>query len=161
MSAPNASAASDESVLIAYRWPATYPASDLPADIVALCPSDPPLERVPRVTGYILRGRVALGALNQNHVPPDTTAVTFFRITATAEQTERLAACAAEPIACCGGSAMVVWSRFSNISFNELADAEGLLLGLNAHLVALRATDLLRALKECMGRYYDGVPSGR
>ena len=36
MSVPNGSAASDESVLIAYRWPRTQPASDLPKDIVAL-----------------------------------------------------------------------------------------------------------------------------
>ena len=56
---------------------------------------------------------------------------------------------------------MVVWSRFSNISFNELAAAEGQQLGLNAHLQALGATGLLRALEQCMGKYYDELPSGQ
>ena len=91
----------------------------------------------------------------------DATAVTFFRITATARQTQRLAARAAEPIACCEGKAMVVWSRLSGISFNELAAAEGQQLGLNAHLQALGATGLLRAREQCMGKYYYALPSGQ
>ena len=56
---------------------------------------------------------------------------------------------------------MVVWSRLSGISFNELAAAEGQQLGLNAHLQALGATGLLRALAQGMGEYNDGLPSGQ
>ena len=96
MSAPNASTVSHESVLIAYRWPRTHPASDLPNDIVDLCPSETPLERVRRVTGYICRGPVALDDVEEP-LASETRAVTFFRLTATARQTQRLAARAAEP----------------------------------------------------------------
>ena len=55
---------------------------------------------------------------------------------------------------------MVVWSPLSKISFSELADEEGLRRGLFAHLVALRATGLLRVLEHCMGKYLDELPSG-
>ena len=48
---------------MAYRWPRAQPVSGFPDDIVALCPSESPLELAPRVTGYICRGRVALDDL--------------------------------------------------------------------------------------------------
>ena len=137
MSAPNASTVSHESVLIAYRWPREQPASALPDDIVALCStSDTPLEYAPRVTGYIYRGRVALDDLGEA-LASDATAVTFFKITATAMQTDRLAARAAEPTGCSEGAAMVVWRPLLDISFSDLADAEGQRRGLCAHLHAL------------------------
>ena len=159
MSAPNASAVSHESVLIAYRWPFAQPASDLPHDLVALCPPETPLELAPRVTGYICSGRVALDDLEEAS-PSDATAVSFFRMMATAMQTRRFAARAAEPRSCCEGRAMVVWSPLSGISFSELAAAEGQRRGLSAHLLALRATGLLRVLEQCIGKYFEGSPSG-
>ena len=123
-------------------------------------PSEAPLELVPRVRGYICRGRVRLDDLEE---PPasDATAVAFFRLMATAVQTLRLAARAAEPTGCCQGAAMVVWSPLSDISFTELAAAEGHRRGLCAHLQALRATGLLRALERCMVKCYDALPLGR
>ena len=126
---------------------------------MALCPSEPLLDHARRFTGYICRGRVTVDTLEE--VPPsDATAVTFFRITATAMQTQLLAARAVEPTACCGGSAMVVWRRLSDISFDDLAAPEGLRRGLNAHLQALRASRLLRALEQCMAKYSEGLAQG-
>ena len=55
---------------------------------------------------------------------------------------------------------MVVWSPLSDISFSELADVKGLRRGLYAHLVALRATGLLRVLEHCMRKYLEELPSG-
>ena len=101
MSAPNASAASDGLVLFAYRWPRTQPASDPPKDIVALGKDEyqhggweEALEEVP---------------------PSDATAATFFRITATAKEIQRLAARAAGPTACREGRAMVAWSTNARV----------------------------------------------
>ena len=132
MSAPNACAVSPESVLIAYRWPRTKAASLLPSDILALCPPETRLGLTPCVTRYICRGRVALDVPGDARAS-DGTAVTFFGITATARQTQGLAARAAEPTGCCGGGAVVVWSPLSDISFSELAAAEGQRRGFITH----------------------------
>ena len=89
MSTSNEGNGYKESVLIAYGWSRQKPATDLPDEIVALCPADlDPLE-LPRATGYIHRKRVPTELLSEP--PPHfATAVTFFRITATIEQTRQL-----------------------------------------------------------------------
>ena len=78
-----------ESVLIAYGWSRKKPATDLPDDILDLCPRDLSSTLMPRATGFIHTKRVPEECLSD---PPSdlATAVTFFRITATVEQTRQL-----------------------------------------------------------------------
>ena len=52
MSTSNAGIGSEESVLIAYHWPREKKTtSDLPGEIVALCPVGPSLELMPATVG--------------------------------------------------------------------------------------------------------------
>ena len=141
-----------ESVLIAYGWSRTKPTDDLPDDIVALCPGDLSLALMPRVTGFIHRQRVPKADLND---PPSAlaTAVTFFRITASVEQTRKLGHSAKWPILCRRGSAMVTWTLLSDIEFTQLYDAKVIEMGLLAALQKFGATDLLLAINNGLHAY--------
>ena len=77
MSTSNAGIGFEESVLIVYHWPRDKPTSDLPAEIVALCPVPPSLDLLPRATGFICRGRESMG-LSSDPPPSVATAVAFF-----------------------------------------------------------------------------------
>ena len=146
-------------VLIAYGWSCDELTTDLPGDIVALCPVDLCLHMLPRATGFIHRKPVPKEFLS---APPAdlATAVTFFRITATVEQTRQLSDYGEWPARCQRGTAMVTWTLLSGISFHQLNDARVIEKGLCAALRDFRATELLRAvaygLNQCRQVYLRG-----
>ena len=141
-----------ESVLIAYAWPCSERVPKLPEDVMARWPPGEPLETAARVTGYICRGKMASDVRGRVY-PSAATAVTFFRLQATTEQTRRFAEGAEGVIFRQSGASIVVWAKLDGISFDQLRDNQLQRVGLCAHLQKLNATSVLHALVTALRKY--------
>ena len=160
MSAPDARADSVVSVLIAYRWPCAEPAPTLPSDVMACWPPGTPLAHVPRATGYICRRRITSNASGRA-LPSGATAVTFFKIMATDEETQQFARLSKRPIVCRGGDSIVVWGPLASISFDQLRANKLRQVGLCKHLQDLKATGVLFALQGALRVYLSDCLRGQ
>ena len=148
-----------ESVLIAYAWPCSERVPKLPEDVMARWPPGEPLETAARVTGYICRGKMASDVRGRVY-PSAATAVTFFRLQATTEQTQRFAQGVGHVKYWQAGASIVVWKELAGISFDQMRGNQLQQVGLCAHLQKLKATGVLDALQLALLVHSRRLPAG-